>query len=328
MRKEQKHLKPLFDTVRKDLDKFDSLLERDLYADSDLVQNIIDHLLEKRGKRLRPTFLFLTARCCGMTHRKMVEAALSIELIHTATLLHDDVVDQADRRRGQSTVNAEWTNTISVLMGDFLFAKAFRLLVSTKCPKLIERVAETTEIVSVGELRQIEECGNFDLSEDTYLDIIAAKTASLFATSAAAGPLLNKSTSREVSRLAEFGKKVGISFQIADDLLDLVGDVKKTGKEVGNDLVQGKATLPLIHALRTSSRKVRDEITAILSNGSRPSHYRKVVDFIGNSGGIEYARASAARFGEEALKLIHRYGKSRYYNAIEEVVNFTVNREN
>ena len=328
MRREDKHLKQFFDPIRADLKKFDKLLDRQLNADSDLIQSVIDHLLERRGKRIRPTFLFLTARCSGMSHPRMIEAALAIELIHTATLLHDDVVDESDKRRGQKTVNINWSNLISILMGDFLFAKAFRLLVTTQTPRLIERVSLATERVSFGELRQIEECGNFDITEDTYIDIISLKTASLFSTSAAAGAILKGAPSREASRLARFGEGVGISFQIADDLLDLIGDSRKTGKNAGSDLMQGKITLPLIHALKNSSRKVRTEITGILSNGTKPSHYGKVIDFIGNSGGIDYARERAMQFGDGALKLIRKYGQSRYHTALENVVNFTVNREN
>jgi octaprenyl-diphosphate synthase len=328
MLKEDSNLRQFFDPVRVDLSKFDSLIEKHLQADSALIQSVVDHLLEKRGKRIRPTFMFLTARCAGMNHENTVRAALAIELIHTATLLHDDVIDEADSRRGQQTVNAKWTNLISILMGDFFFAKSFRLLVSTNCHDLMERVSRTTETVSFGELRQIEECGNFEMSEQVYFDIIKAKTASLFATSAASGALLNNAPASEVNRLASFGENVGISFQIADDLLDLIGDKSKTGKQIGSDLMQGKATLPLIHSLHKSSEKVRNEITGVLSNGNRISEYQRVVDFILDSGGIEYARSRAMEFGETGLKLIRKYGQSRYSDALESVVNFTVNREN
>jgi octaprenyl-diphosphate synthase len=328
MRKEDPQLKQFFNPVRSDLRRFDSLLDRHLRADSTLIQSVLDYILDKRGKRIRPTFLFLTARCSGMEHPRMFEGALAIELIHTATLLHDDVVDQSDMRRGQKTVNANWTNLISILMGDFLFAKAFRLLVKAGSSKLINRVSKTTEQVSFGELRQIEECGNFEITEDTYLDIITAKTASLFSTSAASTALLRDASAHDTNRLSRFGEGVGISFQIADDLLDLIGDSSKTGKDAGNDLIQGKVTLPLIYALRNCSRKVRAEITGILSNGTKPPHYRKVINFIGDSGGIEYARKRAEHFGTKALKLIRKYGESRYHTALERVVYFTVNREN
>jgi len=328
MRREDTKLKKFFEPVSDDLKKFDTLIEENLFADSRLIESVIDHLLEKRGKRIRPTILFLTARCSGYTHEKIVEAALGIELIHTATLLHDDVVDEADTRRGQKTVNAGWTNLISILMGDFMFAKAFRMLVSTECSKLVERVSYTTERVSFGELRQIEESGNFEISEESYLDIIAAKTASLFSTSAASGAILNDAGSSEIDRMSDFGEKVGTSFQIADDLLDLIGDTSKTGKEIGSDLMQGKATLPLIYSLRKSSSKVRNEITGILSNGAQPADYERVVDFIGNSGGLTYARERALEYGESGLELISKYGSSDYADALRDVVYFTVNREN
>ena len=219
-------------------------------------------------------------------------------------------------------------NLVAILMGDFLFAKAFKMLVATDSPKLVARVAETTERVSFGELRQLEESGNFEISEEAYLDIIAAKTASLFSTSASSGAVLNNAKSREIKRLSDFGEKLGTSFQIADDLLDIVGEQSKIGKEVGSDLMQGKATLPLIYALRNSGEKVRTEIVKILSNGTKPTEYRQVIEFIGNSGGIDYARERAIEFGESGLKLIRKYGDSKYYDALERVVRFTVNREN
>lgn len=328
MKKEDKNLKQFFDPVRSDLNRFDKLIEEHLRADSKLIQSVLDYVLEKRGKRIRPTFLFLTARCADMVDSRMIPTAMAIELIHTATLLHDDVIDEADTRRGQKTVNAAWSNMISILMGDYLYTKAFRLLSATKSHKLVDRVSRATEEVSFGELRQIEESGNFDISEDEYLKIIAAKTGALFSTSAATGAILTGAPTREENRLTRFGENVGISFQIADDLLDLIGDTNKIGKQIGSDLDQGKATLPLIHALGKSSSKVRNEITGILSHGTENGNFSKVIEFIGNSGGVEYARHRASEFGETALKLIHKYGPSSYYTAIENVVNFTITREN
>lgn len=327
MKKEDKSLKKFFDPVRSDLDKFDKLIEDHLYANSELIQSVLDYLLEKRGKRIRPTFLFLTAHCANMVDPRMIPTAMAIELIHTATLLHDDVIDEADKRRGQQTVNAAWSNMISILMGDYLYTKAFRLLVSTKSHELIERVSRATEEVSFGELRQIEESGNFNISEGEYLKIIAAKTGALFSTSAATGAILTGAASSEQNRLTRFGENVGISFQIADDLLDLIGDTNKIGKQIGSDLDQGKATLPLIHALDKSSKKVRSEMTEILAQGTKNGDFGRVVEFIGNSGGVEYARRRASEFGDTALRLIRKYGPSPYYTAIEDVVHFTIARE-
>ena len=202
------------------------LLEVQGYIDAHLnslyepVNQLFEHVNTNSGKMLRPGLVLLSGLCCGEILPVHITVAAITEMVHDATLLHDDVIDEADTRRGHKTVNSKWNNLISILMGDFFFAKSFRLLVSTKCPELMERVSKTTEIVSFGELRQIEECGNFDLSEDAYLDIISAKTASLFSTSAVSGALLNNASSREINRLSSFGENVGISFQIADDLLD------------------------------------------------------------------------------------------------------------
>ncbi|MEW5993436.1 MAG: polyprenyl synthetase family protein [Candidatus Zixiibacteriota bacterium] len=312
--------------VRADLDEFDRKLSDHLRGDSPLIGSIARHLLRTEGKRIRPAFLFLSSRAAGNFTQCSVDASLVIELIHTATLLHDDVVDDAEIRRGLKTVNARWTNLISVLMGDYLFAKAFRIMVETESVELMKAISRATERVSVGELRQIEETGNYDLSEDEYLSIIADKTASLFSLSCEAGPILARRSSRERQQLAAFGEKVGTAFQIADDLLDFVGDAELTGKEPGNDVLTGKVTLPLIHSLKKAGRtSQRELIKQLQSNGGEES-FKFVLDFVSHNGGIEYAYRRANELGQQGLEAIDGIQASVYLDSLTRMVQFTTAR--
>jgi octaprenyl-diphosphate synthase len=321
-------LHKLLEPVQTDLDAFKNRLGRFLHSDSALINAVARHIFAARGKKIRPAILFLISRSAGLYNKKLIDAALAIELIHTATLLHDDVIDESSLRRGQETVNYRWNNLVAVLMGDFLFSKAFRIMVRTGSYKLMERISQATERVSYGELRQVEETANFDLSEDNYLKIISDKTASLFAVSSEAGPILRKATTAERTRFRNFGERIGIAFQIADDLLDYVGDGAKTGKEPGADLVQGKVTLPLIYSLNKSSRKTRHEIVSILSNGIEKDGINRIVDFVSETGGIDYAYAKAAQFAEKAATLCDSFKNNIYNRSLRGVLEFAVSREN
>ncbi len=313
--------------VKADLEEFDKKLTDFLRGDSPLIASIARHLLRTRGKRIRPAFLFLSSRASDNFTPFSIEASLSIELIHTATLLHDDVVDESELRRGQNTVNKQWTNLISVLMGDYLFAKAFRIMVESQSIELMQAISRATERVSVGELRQIEETGNYDLSEDEYVSIIADKTASLFSVSCEAGPILGKRSERDRRRFAEFGEKVGIAFQIADDLLDFVGDLESTGKEPGNDVLTGKVTLPLIYAFKKAGKKTRDEMISHLGNNhSDKNSFDKIYQFVNETGGIDYAYKRAGVLSNQGLEAISNISESVYQQSLNNMVTFTIKR--
>lgn len=311
--------------IQTDLDQFARKLNDHLRGDSPLISSIARHLLKSRGKRIRPVFLFLSSRAADNFTEHSVNASLAIELIHTATLLHDDVVDEADERRGQETVNAQWTNLISVLMGDYLFAKAFRIMVSTSSVELMNSIARATERVAVGELRQIEETGNYDLSEEEYLSIIADKTASLFNVACETGPILNHRDNKQRTQFSEFGEKIGIAFQIADDLLDFVGDQEVTGKQPGIDVMTGQMTLPLIYSLKKAQQKSRKEIIKILKTNKEES-FEQVYKFVSETGGIDYAYDRARKLSEEGLTAISSVGDSVYYERLQDMVTFTTAR--
>ncbi len=326
MNREQLHL--LTKPVAGDLEAFDKRLTNYLATESKMINSVARHILASRGKRLRPAMLFLAARSGGMRSPRLVDAALAIELIHTATLLHDDVVDESDVRRGQDTINYRWNNLVSVLMGDFLFSKAFYLLVSIGSPKLIKSVSHATERVSYGELRQIEEAANFDLCQKDYIRIISDKTASLFATACEAGPIIKKAEASVIRKFHRFGENIGIAFQITDDLLDFIGESSKTGKEAGSDLIQGKVTLPLIYSLDRSSQKVRNEITGYLNNGINKKGTDHVVQFVTEQGGLDYAYGVARKYSERAGNIFSSLKNNIYSRTLRELMQFTVARDN
>ena len=313
-------------SVQSDLDEFHQKLTDYLRGDSPLISSIARHLMSSRGKRIRPVFLFLSSRAADNFTDHSVDSSLSIELIHTATLLHDDVVDESEMRRGQKTVNSQWTNLISVLMGDYLFAKAFRIMVEAESLELMKAISRATERVSVGELRQIEEISNYDLSEEEYLSIIADKTASLFAVSCEVGPILKRRGDRERQRFAVFGEKVGTAFQIADDLLDFVGDAEVTGKEPGNDVLTGKVTLPLIYSLKKAGKAGRKEILSHLGNNGQRDSFELVFDFVRENGGIDYAYRRADELSQQGLEAIDGIENSIYLQSLTNMVQFTTAR--
>jgi len=323
---ENKQIAEYTKPVKADLDDFNQKLNDFLKGDSPLITSIARHLLRTRGKRMRPAFLFLSSRAADNFTEHSVDASLAIELIHTATLLHDDVVDESEMRRGLRTVNAQWTNLISVLMGDYLFAKAFRVMVATGSLELMQAISHATERVSMGELRQIEETGNYDLSEDEYLSIIADKTASLFAVSCEAGPILKKRKPSERQRFATFGEKVGTAFQIADDLLDFVGDAEVTGKEPGNDVLTGKVTLPLIYSLRKVSKASRREVVERLRNNGGRDSFEFVYEFVAENGGIDYAYRRAAQLSQQGLESINGIQDSIYLESLTNMVQYATTR--
>ncbi len=323
---DSKQLNEYTQPIKADLDDFDQKLHDQLRGDSPLITSIAQHLLRTKGKRIRPAFLFLSSRAANNFTEHTVDCSLAIELIHTATLLHDDVVDESMLRRGQETVNSQWTNLISVLMGDYLFAKAFRIMVEPESVELMRAISRATERVSVGELRQIEETGNYSLSEEEYLAIIADKTASLFNVSCEVGPILGNSGKRERQKFAQFGEKIGIAFQIADDLLDFTGDPAVTGKEPGNDVITGKVTLPLIYALKKVGKDTQKEIISYLQDNKESINFEKIYKFVRENGGIEYAYQRAHQIGEEGLEAVSSLEISEYRDCLVNMVQFTIAR--
>lgn len=306
------------------LREFEESFARALGGHAGLIGEMSAHILTSPGKRIRPALYLLSSGMPSIDRPIPVDAAVAIELIHTATLLHDDVNDGAEERRGRPAASQLWGNLAAVLMGDHLFAKAFRLMVDRCDHDAVQTIAAASERVSVGELLQVQESRNFNATEDTYLRIIADKTASLFSAACEAGALANgRRDDREMFR--EFGECVGLGFQIADDLLDYIGDAEMTGKPAGSDIQSGQVTLPLIFALRSADARARARMVDHLS---RPGEngLNDVIDFVRTHGGFEYARQRADGFRTRALNLIAGL-RTPFQPALEEIVNLSVDRE-
>jgi len=305
--------------------EFEDEFRRSVSGDPGLPADIGGYLVKARGKRLRPALLLLSQRSQAPDGEAALAAAVAIELIHTATLLHDDVVDVSDRRRGRVTVNARWNNMVAVLMGDYLLARAFETLVRLGNHRVLQAVSLATRRIAIGELRQLQQNGNVNIGEAQYAAIISDKTASLFGASCQAGLLMAKPDSCDAQKYRDFGETLGMSFQIVDDLLDYVGDTEKTGKARGNDIKEGKTTLPLIYALQTAHPGVREEMVALARN-YHADNFGRIYDFISEHGGFAYARKRASEFTDRALQYLSDVPESPYRRSLEMIVGYAVSR--
>ena len=312
--------------IREGLVEFENAFSKSLEGHAGLIGEMAAHVLASPGKRIRPAMYLLCSYVHNDSKPVSIDGAVAIELIHTATLLHDDVNDGAEQRRGKPAMNRLWGNLAAVLMGDHLFARAFRIMVELDKPAVLRSISAATERVAVGELLQVQETHNFDLAEKQYLNIIGNKTASLFAAACESGSL-QTGGSEWSERFRDFGELVGLGFQIADDLLDYLGDQSLTGKPLGNDLREGKVTLPLIHALRDGPRAEANEILAYLNSDSRDNGFGTVVEFVRGCGGFDYAQQRAEAYCTQALDLISDLSESPYKDALQVLVGHAVSRQ-
>jgi octaprenyl-diphosphate synthase len=319
--------------VKKHLALFDEKLKENLASDSTLISQVARHLVNRRGKRLRPAMVFLSYGLCSdaKNHARptpaVMNVALAVEFIHTATLLHDDVIDQSKVRRGQVSVNHKWNNLVSVLMGDFLLAKSLRLLVETESPLLLSTISKATVNLSIGEMSEAQESHNWNVDEDTYFKIISDKTASLFTASCEAGAVAAGANPKSQERLREYGQNLGMAFQITDDLLDWVGETEKTGKGLGTDLKEGKITLPLIHTLRKSDPATQRKLVRLLDNDFNQKDFDQILSFMKGNGGVEYANNLATAFGKKAEACISGFKDSGYKKSLQSLIGFVIDRD-
>jgi octaprenyl-diphosphate synthase len=312
-----------FAPIARDLEEVERLLRQTLASGRPGVERILAHLGPYRGKRLRPTLLLLTARACGRLTPAHHTLAAVVEMIHTATLVHDDVLDGATMRRHGRTVNADWGNQASILLGDYLFTHAFHLSSTVGDVRACRLIGEATNRVCAGELHQVCERGNLALTEDDYLDIIDAKTAELTSCCCQLGALFGDAREDVVEALSRFGRYLGIAFQIADDVLDLTGEESVAGKSLGTDLEQQKLTLPLIHLLQTSpeAERVRQVLT------SPGNHKREALQaHLEKSGALQYAHARATEYARLAVSELGCLAPSEYRAILESLPGRAVNR--
>ncbi len=290
-----------------------------------LLDKIMNYIVKRKGKQMRPMFIFLSAGTCGKISESTFRGASLIELLHTATLVHDDVVDDSDYRRGFFSVNALWKNKIAVLVGDFLLSRGLMLSIENKEFELLSIVNHAVNEMSEGELLQMEKSRHLDISEEVYYQIIRQKTASLIASCCAVGASSAGADPATVEKMRLFGQHIGMAFQIKDDLFDY-GDAE-IGKPVGIDIKEKKMTLPLIYALSKAPWLEKRKIIRIVKNESEKSKkVKEVIDFVKKSGGIEYAKEAMERYYNQALQFLNDFPESNYKTSLTQLVQFTIQR--
>ena len=292
-----------------------------------LLNTITRYILKSKGKQMRPMFVFLSAQVCGEVKESTYHAASLIELLHTATLVHDDVVDDSNERRGFFSINALWKNKIAVLIGDYLLSKGLLLSLENNEFELLKIVSNATREMSEGELLQIEKARKLDIEESVYFEIIRKKTASLIASCCAAGAASVKADTETIEKMRQFGEYVGIAFQIKDDLFDYEKNTN-IGKPSGIDIKEKKMTLPLIYMLRQQGWiEKRLSINTVKRHNNEPEKVDKLVEKVNVSGGIEYATEKMNEYKQKALDILHTFPDSESREALENLVLFTVERK-
>jgi octaprenyl-diphosphate synthase len=313
--------------IAREMEDFEQKFRASMKTRVLLLDKIMGYIVKRKGKQMRPMFVFLSAGTCGKINESTYRGASLIELLHTATLVHDDVVDEANYRRGFFSVNALWKNKIAVLVGDFLLSRGLILSVENKDFNLLSIVSDAVKEMSEGELLQIEKSRKLDITEEIYYEIIRQKTASLIASCCGVGASSSGASDDIVRLMRKFGEKIGMAFQIKDDLFDY-GEME-IGKPLGIDIKEKKMTLPLIYALSKSDWMEKRRIINIVKNESdKPKKVREVIAYVKKSGGIEYALDAMNRFHQDALLLLQELPDSIYKKSLEQLVQFTIDRSN
>ncbi len=313
------------DLAAADMQRVDALIRQRLSSDVVLINQIADHIIASGGKRLRPMLHVLAAGAADYRGDHHTKLAAIIEFIHTSTLLHDDVVDESDLRRGRKTANALWGNAASVLVGDFLYSRSFQLMVELDDMRIMRILADTTNTIAEGEVLQLLNIGNADVGEADYLAVIERKTAVLFAAATELGALLGGLPAEQVSALRRYGMELGYAFQIADDLLDYTSDADTLGKNIGDDLAEGKPTLPLIYALQSATPEQVASLRHAIEHGGLDS-LERIVAAIRDSGELERTRARAETHAMAAHEALSAIPASPYRDALATLADYSVQR--
>ena len=311
-------IEPQFDAVT------DYILNN-LGSNVPLVEKIAHHIVEGGGKRLRPLLVLLAANAAGYKGEQHIPLAAVIEFIHTATLLHDDVVDNSELRRGNATANAQWGNAPSVLVGDFLYSRSFQIMVEIGRMEIMQVISHATTIIAEGEVLQLLNQRNPDTTEASYLQVILGKTAMLFEAATEVGAILADSSANDREALRLYGRHLGIAFQIIDDLLDYLSDSETMGKNVGDDLAEGKATLPLIHSMRVGSDEDRDLIRQAIRKGGLDD-LSPVLDIVKRNGSIDYSRDKAAEEIDKAKNAIANLPETSFKETLNQIADLAIAR--
>ncbi len=318
-------LEPVQRFIADEMRAVDEVIRARLHSEVVLVRQVSEYIVGSGGKRLRPALVLLAAGACGYSGNAHYQLAAVVEFIHTATLLHDDVVDDSDLRRGRATANSLFGNPASVLVGDFLYSRAFQMMVELRNMRVMEVLANATNTIAEGEVLQLLNCNDPDLDEDGYLRVIRYKTARLFEAAGQLGAIVSQA-SREVEEgLARYGTHLGTAFQLIDDVLDYSGDHVQTGKNLGDDLAEGKATLPLIYAMRQGTAAQRDVIRAAIEHGGL-EEFRPVLAAIEETGALAYSRGAADTEAQRAIASLEPLPNSPYKDSLLQLAAFAVSR--
>lgn len=318
-------LESIRNLVKDDLKATDHFLCTELSSDIPFINQLVEYTIQAGGKRIRPLLVLLAANSFQPRKNQHIHLAAAIELIHTATLLHDDVVDNSALRRGRETAKNIWGNQASVLVGDFLYSRAFQVIVRLEHHPILSIFAEATNIIAEGEVLQLMNCRNPDTTEESYFDVIERKTAKLFEVATQTGAALSTDNPTSLLAMKQYGRHLGIAYQLIDDVLDYSASTAELGKNIGNDLQEGKPTLPLIYALRKANASEQALLRNAILHGSA-ENMTKVIEIIESTQAIEYTAQAAKQHAHEASKLLQGIPDSPYLNALTTLTEFVVER--
>ncbi len=320
---------PFLSLVAADMKRVDEVIRARLGSDVALVRQVAEHIVAGGGKRLRPALVLLSAGAAGYPGatggERHYDMAAVIEFIHTATLLHDDVVDASDRRRGRTTANAQFGNAAAVLVGDFLYSRAFQMMLGADSMRVMQVLADATNMIAEGEVLQLMNCHDPEVDEGRYLEVIRRKTAKLFEAAARLGAVMANALPSVENGLAEYGMRLGTAFQLIDDVLDYSGDAAAIGKSLGDGLAEGKPTLPLIRAMSSGSAAHVDAVRRAIIDGGRDT-FPRVLEAVRATGALDYAREVAVREAEAARRALDALPASKHRDCLLELASFSVTR--
>jgi octaprenyl-diphosphate synthase len=312
--------------IASDMDAVNAVIRKKLYSDVSLVNQIAEYIISAGGKRIRPTLVLLMANAYGYQGTYHHELAAVVEFIHTATLLHDDVVDESSMRRGRETANALFGNAASVLVGDFLYSRAFQMMVSVNDMQVMRILADATNVIAEGEVLQLLNMHDPDVTEERYLQVIRSKTAKLFEAAGQLGALLGKASEQEIEAAAEYGRSLGTAFQLIDDVLDYSGNSSDIGKNVGDDLREGKPTLPLIYLMQHGTEEQRSLVRNCIIQGDE-EHFEQILAAVTQSGALQYTKQAAEQAAQKAAAAIQSLPDSQYKDCLLQLCTAAVSRD-
>lgn len=314
--------------IDKDLKNVEMQFLKDLHSNVPLIRKVTEYVFSSGGKRIRPVLLLMSARMCDYRGDRHVPLASVIEFIHTATLLHDDVVDNAQLRRGIASANTLWGNEASVLVGDYLFSKSFSIMIADGDLRILQALSSATTMIAEGEVLQLTSSTDLDITEERYIDVVKSKTAILLATACQTGAILGKAPVEHETALKDFGMNLGIAFQLIDDSLDYTSSEEQFGKSIGHDLEEGKITLPLIHTLKKCTSSERGEIAEIIGRDSLlKDDFGIVFDLVHKYGGIDYTMRLAGEYVETSKSCLDIFSDSTEKNALKALADYVLTRQ-